>query len=593
MRNEMPHEMRKGFCLTQLGQAANNSPADAMWLAKLDAWQRAFEAQSQATWAIYIENPMDFAAALFGAWHAGKTVVLPSDDLPATLDALQHLGYGFAGDLPNALQAHEAGTSSLIRQDLDPHTSQLLIFTSGSQGQPQAIPKTLAQLLAEVEALEETFAQQWGDRGANNAALTIWATVSHQHIYGLLFLVLWPLTCGRPIGPQRLLYPEDMLEKLSEQPCVLVTTPAHLKRLGRHLDWSNVHACLRAVFSSGGPLPSQVSIDAARLLGVAPIEIFGSSETGGIAWRCQQNEQSDWTALKGVTWRLKDDCLSISSPWLPDKNWWNTTDLATATASGSFRLLGRQDHIVKIEEKRISLTAIERDLMATPWVQEAKVIVVPTAIGDRVGAVIVASQAGQSLLREQARGQHDLSKRLRDMLRTSCDPLALPKRWRFVDEMPVDAQGKPSARLLRPLFAERPGQAASMPEAPPFTWLKREPQEALICLDIHPRLSALNGHFPQAAILPGVAQLDWALTLGHQCFDLPPTLLRLEAIKFVKPVMPGVSVYLSLTLKEKAMQPGVKVLHFRWYSQPDASADVTEHANGRALWTEEESNSHA
>jgi len=567
-------------------------------LAQIDGWQLAFEAQAASTWAIYIEDPVDFAAALFGAWYAGKTVVLPSDDRPATLDALKRMGCRFAGDLPNALQAsQETSSSSVIRHPLDQHAAQLMVFTSGSQGQPQAIPKTLAQLLAEVMALEETFAPQLG-ANATHEDITVWATVSHQHIYGLLFLVLWPLLADRPIGRKRLLYPEDMLETLSAQACILVTTPAHLKRLGSHLDWSKVHAHLRLVFSSGGPLPSHVSMDAARTLGVTPIEVFGSSETGGIAWRCQENEPQDWTALKGVKWRLKDGCLSISSPWMPNTAWWDTTDLAAATSTGSFRLLGRQDHIVKIEEKRISLTAIERALMATPWVQEAKVVVIPTAIGDRAGAVIVASQAGLAVLhpqeaQAQTQGRRALVKMLRDVLQTSCDPLALPKRWRFVDALPVDAQGKTSTRLLTALFDEFPEQAAAMPEVPPLTWLKREPQEALVCLDIHPGLSAFNGHFPQAPILPGVAQLDWALTLGQQCFALPATLLRLEAIKFVRPVTPGTQVYLALSVKDKEKQAAVKVLHFRWYSQAGESDEACEHANGRALWTAEEAGSHA
>ncbi len=42
---------------------------------------------------------------------------------------------------------------------------------------------------------------------------------------------------------------------------------------------------LRAIFSSGGPLPFEVAQESKRLLGPVPIEVYGSSETGGIAWR--------------------------------------------------------------------------------------------------------------------------------------------------------------------------------------------------------------------------------------------------------------------------------------------------------------------
>ena len=68
----------------------------------------------------------------------------------------------------------------------------LVLFTSGSTGVPQAIPKKLSQMSREVATLETQFGELLG-------VADISTTVSHQHIYGLLFNVLWPLVAGRAI----------------------------------------------------------------------------------------------------------------------------------------------------------------------------------------------------------------------------------------------------------------------------------------------------------------------------------------------------------------------------------------------------------
>src|SRR5262249_8163800 len=122
------------------------------------------------------------------------------------------------------------------------------------------------------------------DPAADVETPVIWATVTHQHIYGLLFRVLWPLAAGRPFAAGRLVFNEEIAHRVAG-PAVLVASPAHLRRLPETVDWSPVRAGLRAVFSSGGPLPPEAADATLALLGVAPVEVYGSSETGGVAWR--------------------------------------------------------------------------------------------------------------------------------------------------------------------------------------------------------------------------------------------------------------------------------------------------------------------
>ncbi|HAU81132.1 MAG TPA: AMP-binding protein, partial [Stenotrophomonas sp.] len=95
-------------------------------------------------------------------------------------------------------------------------------------------------------------------------------------------------------------------------------------------------------------------------MGVAPTEVFGSSETGGVAWRRWSAARPQWHPLPGVAWRIDEGCLAVRSPHLASEDWWLTQDRAVADDGHSFRLLGRADRIVKIEERRVSLDALEQ-----------------------------------------------------------------------------------------------------------------------------------------------------------------------------------------------------------------------------------------
>jgi hypothetical protein len=69
------------------------------------AWREAFTAQPGQHFALYFEDAVDFAAALLGLWHAGKTAWLPGDTRPLTLERLRLQVDGFVGDMPEGLRA--------------------------------------------------------------------------------------------------------------------------------------------------------------------------------------------------------------------------------------------------------------------------------------------------------------------------------------------------------------------------------------------------------------------------------------------------------------------------------------------------------
>ncbi len=247
---------------------------------------------------------------------------------------------------------------------LDLERCRLTLCTSGSSGEAKLIDKSLRQLANEVEALE----QLWG---ASLGSATVIGSVAAQHIYGLLFRVLWPLCAGRPFLRRAQPFPEDLQRASLEQAhgFAWVASPALLKRMGDNLDWPVLRP-LRRVFSSGGALPAEAAEQLWQRLGQWPTEIYGSSETGGIAWR--QGHQP-WQPFPGVAPSLDQaGALRIASPYLPAGHIEQTADAVELLADGRFFLRGRLDRIVKLEEKRIALPSLEQVLVGHEWVSDAR-----------------------------------------------------------------------------------------------------------------------------------------------------------------------------------------------------------------------------
>jgi acyl-coenzyme A synthetase/AMP-(fatty) acid ligase/3-hydroxymyristoyl/3-hydroxydecanoyl-(acyl carrier protein) dehydratase len=533
--------------------AATGAVSRAQFLRRLSAWQRAFATQAGSRFALHLEDSIEFAAALLGAWQAGKIIYLPADTLPATTRGLTAKVDGFAGSFEGALQAAEADDATMPCRGLSNEDVRLVLYTSGSTGDPLPVGKTLRQLDAEVAALESRFGARLGDA-------LVHGTVSHQHIYGLLFRVLWPLSAGRPFHATRLGYPEQIAAAFTAGPAVLVSSPALLRRLPEALDWSALRGGLRAAFSSGGPLPAPAAASVRELWGQPAIEVFGSTETGGIASR---EGTPTWTPLPGVQVRIEDGLLQVQSAHLEQSGWWQTQDRALRIGEG-FELHGRADRLVKLEERRISLDAIERSLLADRCVESARVLM-QSASRARIAAVVVPNAEGKELLARA--GRKGFVAHLREALRESVDAIAIPKQWRFLDALPVDSQGKTPAHLLTALF---------QPARPAPRWLSREAMAANLAVTADAELVVFDGHFRDAPIVPGVALVDWAIGWGREAFGIAPGFARMEAMKFQRVVTPGTELDLSL-----GWQADKRVLDFRYVSAGGA------HASGRIVFAQE------
>lgn len=552
----------------------------ASWRAELRRWQHLVQATPGQRMALFHHDTLHFAAALFAIWLAGKTAYLPSDALPDTCRQLQGEVDAFLGEFGAHCPAlHPAGDAAegdtpdawpALRADF----AGLVVYTSGSTGLAQAIPKQLGQMANEVATLEALF-------GAIVGEAEVIATVSHQHIYGLLFKVLWALCAGRPVHAGSAFFPEDLQRMAGARPWILLSSPAHLKRLPEQSTQPDARQ-LRAIFSSGGPLPAQAAADTARLLGQRPLEIYGSSETGGIAWRQPQTDplqrQEHWQAMPGVEVRLGDEGeLEVRSPHLPQLPhcaWFGMADRAVLVAGqpGQFELRGRSDRIVKLEEKRISLTRIEQLLNASPLVDDVRVIVHQGRRARQfIAAFVVPSAPAHAML--AAQGKLALNTALKAVLAGAIESIAVPRLWRYLPALPVNPQGKVTLSALTALL-ESPAAASvvSAPTLPQVSELERSSEHVQLALDIPADLLYFRGHFPGSPILPGVVQTDWSLALGRRYFDLPPRFLGLQALKFQRVITPGMRVLLDLQF-----EAGKSQLSFRLHSEGG------QHASGRFL----------
>lgn len=386
--------------------------------------QKAFADQPRRRVLLCQAEPLAFAVDLLGALQAGQVPVVPPNFQPATLDGLAQC---LDGPLPDA--------------------PALELCTSGSTGEPKRLTKKLAQMEAECRALESLWGERLGDA-------TVVATVPPHHIYGLLFRLFWPLLAGRPFDAVTAAEPTTLEARLGCFPVsVLVSSPAHLARLPELTDLARL-PCPRLAFSSGGPLSAGTALAFQDTWGFAPMEIFGSTESGGVAWRTQAGGNTGWTPLPGVqASRETDGALSIRSPFLGDDLPLRLEDAVEFLDDGRFRLLGRLDRIVKIEEKRLALPEMEKRLAAHPFVREAAVVPLDSANGRRtvVGALIVPSDAGSRMLAQDPRA---LTAALTAHLAAAYDHVLLPRRWRFAAGLPVDERGKLPQAAVAACFAK-------------------------------------------------------------------------------------------------------------------------------------------
>jgi len=414
---------------------------------------------------LFHQSSYHFAVGFFALALEGRHIVMPPNAQQQTLMHIAPQCQATLGDIKvdglTAIAAVAGSTTNHCDNGFTPEAElqnraelftaldcKITFFTSGSTGQHKPIVKQFSQLNCEVDVLINTFAQRL------QSSQLLLSTVSHQHIYGLLFKLLLPLKSGLAIVNDTFEYPEHISQLLAEdeKTALLISSPAHLKRLSIDNVLMVNKTQLQGVFSSGGPLPFATAQVLFEQLSQAPIEVFGSTETGGIAWRqCQQTTPSAWQVFPDISYSVMAETaqLVLTSPYINGANY-VTEDRVQRIDDQHFQMLGRADRTVKHEEKRINLDHMERCLQQHPLVNEVRVLVLDGAKKQVLAAVVELSTEGQILVAEQ--GRKALNDRFKQHLLGEFERICLPKKWRYPAQMPFNSQGKLVIKELEKLF---------------------------------------------------------------------------------------------------------------------------------------------
>lgn len=320
----------------------------------------------------------------------------------------------------------------------------LVFHTSGSTSKPKEIVKPFETLAKEVgyhrDALHDALSQK----------PLFLATIEPQHMYGTLWRRMLPAAANCEVDPEVIMTPEALLAKMkAAEKVFLVTTPSFLDRFTSYADQYDIpHNCVE-ITTSGALLTADVAARTERVFGIAPREIFGSTETGGVAWRRQSAaksvEEFDWEVFAPV--RVSVDAeglLVVRSPFSFARVFTMGDGVELSPDGRRFKLFGRRDRVAKINEQRVSLPEMEARMAALDNVKEAALVKLEGTHGDFLGAVVVTKN-------EPPTG--DAKRQAALALRRELVPIfpkgAVPKKYRFVREMPRNPQGKVLAAELR------------------------------------------------------------------------------------------------------------------------------------------------
>jgi len=525
--------------------------------------RRHIDAVDSRQWLLYCDDCWYFLLAFTALLQCRKEILLSANLSPAYVAEIRKGGASMLTDynFPEGESRENIFHVSSLLGD-DPLTdarkeappaiiadeTSIVMYTSGSTGTPREVK----QRLTEFENDNRFILSKWGEEFIKRK---LCSTVNQHHIYGLLFSVLLPFTSGVPFRRKRIEFPEE-LEKLCDTEYMIITVPAFLKRavdVGRSSGLHGNNCMLRKpwIFTSGGVLDPGIAGKTSQALGFWPLEVYGSTETSGIAWR-QSVNGLEWTPFDNAQLsKNQDGCLVIRSPYIKDPAGFETADMVEMLEGGRFLLKGRMDSVVKIEEKRISLPEIESRILQSGLAADVCAIALE---GSRqyLAAAIVFNDSGKE--RFSALEKSEINRFWREYLSQYFEAIVIPKKWRYLEVLPMDTQGKKKKDDIKLLFeGEKSAETGGFDSLEKETIIELTENSAVLEFFISGSNPYFDGHFPGLPILPGVAQIEMIIRFASRYFGGGIALSEMRRVKFTNLIRPDTALRLKLNKKEKAI----------------------------------------
>ncbi|MDR2105411.1 MAG: AMP-binding protein [Deferribacteraceae bacterium] len=491
---------------------------------------------------LYVKDSLIFMAAFFASLLADKEIFMPNY-------YQQDCEELFGAPFTVTDMAEIASKNSILLTDNPKHKSaahlpvltedaKMNFCTSGSTGKPKIISKRLANLAPEAVYLSELF----GDAIAQKPLFI--TTVNINHMYGIFYNFLLPLYNNLAILTDMVVIPDQLKILLSTgNKLFIASSPAFLERLAKYADAYSFPKNTAAISTAGGSLRQTTAEAVYKLFGIYFTEIYGSTETGGIAYR-RPDETKYWTLYTPVdAFADENGLLAVSGAFVDSP--FSLADRVEFINERQFILKGRSDRIVKFEEKRVSLEEVENVILQNSFIEETYAALIDLDFFAQnsspfLGACIVLNRAGKDEL--LAKGKRSFISGIKKEMVNRLDPVCIPSRWRILDELPRNNQGKLITSEIRLLFSGNLAEPVVLEKA-------ISTEKLSLTLSFVKDSLYFRGHFPDFPILAGVVQVNFAISWLKKVFHHETSIKKISKLKFTNIIHPGDIVNLSIDLK--------------------------------------------
>jgi acyl-coenzyme A synthetase/AMP-(fatty) acid ligase len=333
--------------------------------------------------------------------------------------------------------------------DMGPEDPALIVFTSGTTGEPRGVVHAYRYLFGQRAQAEHWFGSRPGELAWCTTA-TGWSKSARN-----VFLAPWltgaaaVLDAGRFDAEERL----GVVEALNVN--VLCQAPTEYRMLARRTILRPLPA-LRRMVSAGEPLDAETIAAFRAATGLEPADGYGQTETGHVSGNLAGEpvrEGSMGKPLPGIETRIVDGELQLRAASSPtffsryldgerfEGEWWPTGDLVRADEDGYLFFEGRGDDIILSSGYRIGPTEVEAALLSHPAVADAAAVAAPDPERGAVVRAIV-------VLRDREPSE-ELVRELQEHCKRETAPYKFPRIVEFVAELPKTNSGKIKRAELR------------------------------------------------------------------------------------------------------------------------------------------------
>jgi acyl-coenzyme A synthetase/AMP-(fatty) acid ligase/3-hydroxymyristoyl/3-hydroxydecanoyl-(acyl carrier protein) dehydratase len=324
------------------------------------------------------------------------------------------------------------------------------------------------------------------------------------------------LYTGLVIQTEKIEFPEQITQK---EPFVIVSSPSFLEKMAKYeIDFSQIP---KRILTAGAKLKDEVRDFFSKTTEI--IEIYGSTETGVIAYKKNSLNFKKFNAVKFST--DENNCIIVKSDFFMEEEI-KMEDVIDKISEEEFSLKGRNDRLVKIKEKRVSLVELETAIKEYPSVIDCCCL----KYGEILASVVVTKDISltDKVLKEHLSKYSEI----------------IPKKWRFLDEIPKTDTGKVDKSRIEEIF----GLNLSYPFV-----LERRQQDNCVELDVIFKKTSnfFKGHFPNIPVLPGVVQLFYANWFAREVFKIDISKKEAKKVKFTNIIRADDKVTIRLENNEK------------------------------------------